>query len=450
MRGDEPVTVLAHGCFDMLHAGHIEHLLDAGSRGDRLIVSVTSDQYVGKGIGRPHYSAHERASHLRALKFVDEVLINDAPNAIPMIERIRPNVYVKGVDYSGTDFDKNGLQQEIDAVVRCGGRFEATETSKQSSSRILAKWQHGNSTATYLDGCRERGFWPRIEAAFERAQLMKVAFVGETIIDEYRFVTPLGKPSKEYVLAVVADGVEIYVGGVVAAARQVEKMCQVACVTQRFSEIRKTRFVARDFSRKLFEVYSTPRLEIGGQERKVFEDELYAAAREADVIVVLDFGHGLIDSRALGEMRPAKFLAVNAQSNAGNQGYNSAERWQDADYICLDAPEAHLAAQDQYGDVERVIAKVSTLAKHVIVTHGREGAYWCGGHVPAFATEPRDTIGAGDCFLAVTAPLIAAGLGDEESALVGNVAGAMKTEIVGHRVSIDAGILYQSVKSLLK
>jgi rfaE bifunctional protein nucleotidyltransferase chain/domain len=93
--------VLAHGCFDLLHLGHVRYLEEARNLGDRLVVSVTSDRYASKAPGRPAFTAAQRAEMLGALKCVDEVIINDYPTAVPVIERLRPEFYVKGPDYAG-------------------------------------------------------------------------------------------------------------------------------------------------------------------------------------------------------------------------------------------------------------------------------------------------------------------------------------------------------------
>ena len=442
-------VVLAHGCFDLLHAGHIEHLQDAKRHGDKLVVSITPDRFVAKGAWRPHFDEQRRAAHLRALRFVDEVIIGDSRSAVPVIDQIKPHVYIKGIDYA----NNNGadLAEECAAVARHGGEFLVSDTPKFSSSRLLVQLKHGD-VIDYLESCRIRGFWSRIEEAFEKARNLKVAFVGETIMDEYRFVSPLGKSAKEFMLAVVAETDEIFAGGIVAAARQAEKLCQVSVVTQSKTELRKTRFVDKDFTHKLFEVYSRPFLKLGNDERRQFHSDLTEAMAWADMIVAIDFGHGLIDDWARGALRTAKFLAVNAQSNAANHGFNLISRYRCPQYACIDMPEARLATHMQDGDAAAVIKELLTIIEpqHLIVTGGRYGAYWRGGQVPALATSPKDTIGAGDTFLAVTAPLIAVGLGEEEAALVGNVAGAMKTEIVGHRAPIDGDVLVQSVKSLLK
>ncbi len=167
---------------------------------------------------------------------------------------------------------------------------------------------------------------------------------------------------------------------------------------------------------------------------------------------MLDFGHGLITGNAITDLARSKFLAANAQTNAGNQGFNLVTKYAGADFICVDAPEARLAVQDQTGKIEEVLAELekAVQTENVIITHGREGSYVHAAHIPAIATHAVDTMGAGDCFLAFTAPLIAAGLGIEEAAFVGNVAAGMKTGIVGHRAAVDAQVLQQTVKALLQ
>lgn len=90
--------VLAIGCFDILHAGHIQHLKEARSLGDRLIVALTVDECVNKGPNRPVYPWHLRAMDLMELRCVDEVIANR--NGADTIRRVRPDVFVKGMDAS--------------------------------------------------------------------------------------------------------------------------------------------------------------------------------------------------------------------------------------------------------------------------------------------------------------------------------------------------------------
>lgn len=305
----------------------------------------------------------------------------------------------------------------------------------------------------YLEALRRSGAYGRIMRALAAADTLKIAFVGETIIDEYRYVQALGKSSKEFTIATVETGREEFVGGVVAASQHGE-WAKSSLVTPAAS-IRKTRFVDSDFNRKLFEVYGSRAVELHPVMRGEYDRKLAEATEVADVVVVTDFGHGLIgnEQRALIE-RQSKFLAVNAQTNAGNHGYNPITKWARADFICIDEPEARLALgmRDQT-NWQVAGALYNRMASPVLVTHGRHGSYYFGheasGAAPALATNGIDTMGAGDAVLAVAAPLVAAGLDLEAAAFVGNVVGAIKVSIVGHRRHVGRQEIVDKVEELL-
>lgn len=155
-------AVLAHGCFDLLHLGHIRHLVEARKLGDRLVVSVTSDRYVNKGPGRPHFTEAERAEALSALSCVDEVRINDSPDAVLMIENIKPAFYVKGIDYAEMQNNNDALNREMAAVNAYGGEVSFTLTHKWSSSSLLTSM--GGGEPGYLDVLRHVDWEPFGEA----------------------------------------------------------------------------------------------------------------------------------------------------------------------------------------------------------------------------------------------------------------------------------------------
>ena len=92
-------VVHCHGCFDIVHPGHIHHLQLAKSYGDILIVSVSADSQVNKGVNRPLIPDDLRAASLAALECVDYVYVNPDPTAAGLLEQLRPDVYVKGKEY---------------------------------------------------------------------------------------------------------------------------------------------------------------------------------------------------------------------------------------------------------------------------------------------------------------------------------------------------------------
>ena len=110
-------VVLAHGVFDLLHIGHIYHLQEARATSNVLIVTLTADQHVNKGPGRPVFPGIVRAEMLAALEFVDFVGINDATGAEALLHAVRPSIYFKGEEYSDSDKDVTGrIVSEREAV----------------------------------------------------------------------------------------------------------------------------------------------------------------------------------------------------------------------------------------------------------------------------------------------------------------------------------------------
>src|SRR3954453_1664523 len=93
-RADGRTVVHCHGCFDIVHPGHIQHLQFAKSLGDILVVSVSGDSHVNKGPGRPLIPDDLRAASLAALECVDIVYINPSPTAVELLDRLRPDIYV--------------------------------------------------------------------------------------------------------------------------------------------------------------------------------------------------------------------------------------------------------------------------------------------------------------------------------------------------------------------
>jgi rfaE bifunctional protein nucleotidyltransferase chain/domain len=128
-RAKQPI-VLANGCFDLLHVGHVRYLQAAKKLGGRLIVAVNSDESVRalKGPNRPLMPAEERAEILAALADVDAVVIFPEKDVRALIHEIHPNVQAKGTDYTADSVP------ERDAVMQYGGRVEIVGDPKDHSA----------------------------------------------------------------------------------------------------------------------------------------------------------------------------------------------------------------------------------------------------------------------------------------------------------------------------
>jgi D-beta-D-heptose 7-phosphate kinase/D-beta-D-heptose 1-phosphate adenosyltransferase len=108
-------TVFTNGCFDILHRGHIEYLRQSKGLGDRLIVGVNSDASVKrlKGEDRPINNQEDRCALLKALRFVDEVIVFNADTPIDLITMLRPDIITKGGDYKPEDVVGNHLAKVV-------------------------------------------------------------------------------------------------------------------------------------------------------------------------------------------------------------------------------------------------------------------------------------------------------------------------------------------------
>ncbi len=129
-------VVHCHGCFDLVHYGHLKHFEEAKSQGDVLVVTVTEDRYVNKGPGRPFFNHRQRCEYLNALSIIDYVGLNRWPSAAPTIRLLAPSIYIKGIEYQKTPDDVK-LQEEIAAIEAVGGRIYYTDDIVFSSTYLL-------------------------------------------------------------------------------------------------------------------------------------------------------------------------------------------------------------------------------------------------------------------------------------------------------------------------
>lgn len=132
--------VLCHGCFDILHFGHAIHFNNAKKFGDVLIVSVTKDKFIKKGINRPIFAHKERAYLLSQLSSIDFVTINNIASSEDVIRIVKPDYYVKGNEYSSR---KNSYNKKFDdeknLVEKFHGKLIFTKGKTSSSTLAVSK-----------------------------------------------------------------------------------------------------------------------------------------------------------------------------------------------------------------------------------------------------------------------------------------------------------------------
>ena len=128
------ITVLANGCFDILHPGHLAHLREARAMGHRLIVALTADECVNKGKDRPFHKWVDRAALLRELRCVDAVI--PTVSSVAAIRLVRPTIFVKGIDYVKGD---RFTEDIAGACAEVGADLRFTRAPKQSIAETLRR-----------------------------------------------------------------------------------------------------------------------------------------------------------------------------------------------------------------------------------------------------------------------------------------------------------------------
>lgn len=481
--------VLCHGVFDLVHPGHIKHFMSASKEGDVLVVTLTQDKFVNKGPGRPVFNQHLRAESIAALQCVDFVAVNEWPTAEEAILSLKPDLYAKGAEYAAPEMDiTGGISSEKQAIESIGGKILFTDEVTFSSSSLLNRYfsSFDDDTKIFLRDFARDHSAENVIGALQSLAPLKVLVIGDSIIDEYHYCKALGKSPKENIISTRYISEERFAGGVLACANHIAGFCDdVHLVTvlggddskedfirehlkgnveskffyrSNTGTIIKRRFVDPDFLTKSFEISYLEDRPVSPKLSEDICEHLGSCIEDYDLVIVSDFGHGLIGASMIDLLcTKAKFLAVNTQTNSANAGYNLITRYKKADYVCIDEPEIRLAIGDRYGKLEQIILKVAGLLScdKVTVTRGHLGAKTYDKDkgffdVPVFTDKIVDRIGAGDAFLSVTSPLVAAGNSMELTGFTGNAVGAIAVNIVGNRHSVDPVPLYKYITSLLK
>ena len=271
----------------------------------------------------------------------------------------------------------------------------------------------------------------------------RVLFAGEGIRDIYEYVSPLGRPLKDLILSVESLKREVFEGGIQATANHASNFCSMVDVWSDRT-VTKLRYVEQAYFRKLFQVYLGT--EMNHETRP-------AQIASYDCVCVVDYGHGMMGQQYAQELEDeASYLAVNVQANSGNYGFNLATKYDRCDYLVVDELEARLATQNQFGPIEKSLEELSYLAPKVIITLGNKGCIGFSKEdgiktVPSFTPSVVDTMGAGDAFFGVTAPMSRVGK-IEDLMLIGNAAGGLKAQTVGHRKAVTKADVITKLKTL--
>lgn len=491
VRKESKTIGLCHGCFDLVHAGHLMHFKEAKARCDFLVVSITGDAFINKGPGRPLFDEETRLDYLASLREVDAVVIAEGPTALDIIVQVKPDIYFKGVDYKSLDDDPTGMiEKEKAEVERCGGSLVVTETEKYSSTNLIkyGKLQQiGEEGHEFLDRVREETSLDEviyyIEEEFAKIRL---AVFGDLIIDEYISCIPVGTTSKSPTISCIYQDTEVMLGGSAAVSRHIAQFAEsVELFTQKglrnwqYDDLidrsmprninihwvssedlytpHKVRYLSYGYPNTLGTKSRTLTKDVTPQ--KLFElAYLNEGVRESNKLLALlkgggsnifdnvhgtiwaDFGHGLLDEDCWNEIKNrSPFSIVNVQTNSTNYGFNLAGKYENATVACIDELEARLLVRDRDLPVDLLWEKICEVLglDYLIVTRGSKGLMIGKNSspriVPAVATRVVDPVGAGDAVLSAAALCKAANAPSAVTEILSSAFGAIACGIVGNR-----------------
>lgn len=482
--------VQCHGVFDLLHPGHIRHFKAAKAQGDKLVVTVTPDRFVNKGPGRPAFTESLRLESLAALQDIDYVVLNDSPDAVSVIKKIKPAVYVKGSEYSDHGSDVTGkISEETKAVQSVGGDVHYTNDIVFSSSSLLNQYfdQMPQEVVRYIQMLKQQYSLEDLLEKINSLSDLKVLVVGDAIIDEYQFVESLGQSGKGQHMVVKSLQKEVFLGGSLIVANHIAQFSKnvtlltalgekcpylgfikqhlEATVDKEFvyvpesTSLVKKRYVLKDGKTltKTFETYSGQEESLSSTNTNQIINYLKKMAPKFDLVLVCDFGNGFTNTQIIDALSDVPtFLALNTQTNSGNRGFNMITNHRRADYISLNEPELRLATHDKTSDLAALAEDISLImsCKSISITRGVNGVLFYSDagalEIPAFTTTSVDRIGAGDSYLALSALCAVKGYPPALSGFFGSIAAAISVQMIGNQEAIKKPSLCKFVTRLMK
>ena len=482
--------VLCHGVFDLLHVGHIKHLKKAKELGDKLVVTITPDKFVNKGPGRPVFNQILRSESISALEFVDYVAINETSTAVHPIKVIKPKFYCKGNDYKNHKNDVTGeIKNELKAVRAIKGKMVFTNEITFSSSNLINYSTNffSNQQKKIIKNISKKFDFSKLKKIINNFKKLKILIIGETIIDQYNFCEAIGKSGKEPMLVLKEIKQDQYLGGVLGIARNLSQFSKNITVLSMLGEkkdylkdikknlpknikinfiykknsptIVKKRFVDSISHSKVIGTYNLNDEILDKKNELIFNKILNKQIKRYDLIIVSDYGHGLISKKsAITICKKSKFLALNAQINASNIGYHTIRNYNSFNTLIINEKEIRHEMRDKIGKLENLMKKLSLekRIKNLIVTKGESGSILYNKKInkyfyaDAFAKKVVDKIGAGDTMLSLVGPCLKNNVDHETTLLIGSLAAAHSVETIGNKDTIDKINFLKTLENILK
>lgn len=464
-------VIMCHGTFDIVHPGHIRHLLYAASKGEVLVASVTADVHITKGTFRPYVPEDLRAFNLAALSMVDYVVIDRDPTPLRNIAIIQPDLFAKGYEYV-----RDGLhpktQDEKAAVEAYGGEVLFTPGDIVYSSTHLLNLKAPNlklEKLLWLMHGEAIGF-DALRRAVHDLSGAAVHVVGDTIVDSYSYCDVIGGVTKTPTLSVRFERREDFVGGAGIVAKHLKAAGADVTFSTVLGDDALKDFVLDDLEAagvKVRAIIDPSRptthknyilgggyrlLKIDTLDNRSISDKLVRTLQEhlaetrAQAVICSDFRHGIFNRITIPSLIaaiPAGRLRV-ADSQVASRWGNILE-FEGFDLITPNEREARFALADQDSAVRplasalfeksRCRTLLLKLGERGILTHRTraEGDPRALIALDSLAERAVDTVGAGDALLAyATLALAVTGHDEAMASILGTIASGLECGLDGN------------------
>ena len=478
---------LCHGVFDLLHIGHLKHFKEAKKNADILIISLTSDKFVNKGNNRPMFNQKLRAEALAAIEVVDYVIISNFKTAENSIKIVKPDNYIKGIDYKKLITKDISLKKELKTAKKFGAKITFTKSKKFSSSKIINNFYKNFSSEqkNYLKYIKINFEYFKIEKILDKLLNHKVTLFGDGIIDAIKYVNIYGRSSKDNFLVSSLEKFKEILGGSFSIANNIsnfsnnlkfvsiigkEKKLQKFIknnlskkikffpeICEDLDTIYKLRYIDNLNKNKLFGVYKFNNNFIKKKTQNRIKDKFLKLTRnKQDLIMIADFGHGLVDKELYRLKKNSKFISVNCQLNSTNRKKVNFDFIRNINLICINETELRTFVGNYHDDIEILAKKVlkKKNIKNMIVTRGKDGIIFVNDKIktikcPAFADEIVDKVGAGDTIFFLSSLLLSNKTDIKLTLFISSIAASMNITGLFNSESIKKDELIKNIKNYL-
>lgn len=461
-------VIMCHGVFDVVHPGHVRHLLYAKSKADILIASITADKHITKGVHRPHVPQDLRAVNLAAFEMVDYVLIDKNDKPLENIQLIEPDLFAKGFEYTGELTART--KEEADVVHAYGGEMIFTPGDIVYSSSALINLAPPAVKLETLQIVMERHgvTFDLLRRTLRDMVGRSVHVIGDTIVDSYTQCAMIGGQTKTPTMSVLYERKIDYVGGAGIVAKHLAATgAQVTFSTVLGHDPLKdmvtedlkaagidVRAVVDDtrptVNKNAIVVGNYRLLKIDTLDNSSISDDILkrmtATVREtrADAVVYSDFRHGMFNRRTIPEFIraiPAGCYRV-ADSQVASRWGNITD-FQEFDLITPNEREARFALGDQDSGIRPLASQLYDAArcKLLMLKLGERGVLACRDSgqaldsffvIESFVDNVVDAVGAGDALLAYATLAMLASRNEAVATILGAFAAACECEFDGN------------------